>query len=1096
MTQHDPVSFRSRPDVAAQAEEVEELRRERDLLEENGPIVDITEQKRTQQALEQRLASEALVARISTEFVNLGPGEIDAGIQHALQAIGEVAGVDRSYVFQFSGDGTILDNTHEWCAASVEPYIASLQGLSRAAFPWFVSRLEQLEVVAVPRVADMPPEANRERAECEREGIQSIILVPLAYRGTLTGFLGFDSVARERSWGEATVALLKTAAGIIINALEHKRAQAVQAGQRQFLELLATGGAFAETLHTLVRLIEDQWPGMLGLILLLDEDGKHLHIGASLSLPLDYVRSIEGLEIGPMAGSCGTACYRRERVIVEDTATDPRWEGLRDLALRYSLRACWSEPVFSPGGEVVGTFAMYYRRPRAPTEAELRAIEMGAHLVGVAVEHDRAQRALQQSEEKFRGIVEYANVGIAIVQDARFRFVNPHFASMLGYSVEEMAGTEFMPFCAPEERDRVVDIYTRRARGESTPAHYETAMMCKCGERVYAEVSAGVIPYGDRQATFVFLRDVTAEKEAERALQDAFQTMEQRVQDRTRELSTLLEVSKNLVTWLEIEPLLGSILDELRKVVPYEGSTLFTVEGDELVERAHRGRRPEDRAMSLRFWVDNPLDRLVLQARGPVLVADTRGESPEAQAYRDSVGEFQEILYPHIGCWLGVPLIVKDQVIGELALDHSQAEFFTPAHAGLAMALANQAAVAIENARLYQAEQARREEAEGRRRVAEGLRDILATLNSSRPLQEILDAIVGQASHLLGSDGTILCRLDRTSQWLSVQASYGLSREFTSHMAFQVGRVSIIGEAVLTRRPLSTSNLAERLAHPDIAPEARELAARFAAIYRTILVVPLLQKDEIYGALALYYKAERRFTEEEVKLAVTFADQAALAIDNAGLREQSEQAAALEERGRLARELHDSVTQSIYGVTMYTEAAARLLTAGQQAEAVEYLRDARDTAQEALREMRLLIYQLRPPVLEQGGLAVALQVRLDAVERRGGIHAELMLEGEDRLPPAVQAELHQIAQEALNNALKHAHAGKVQVRLRFGNTTTRLEVEDDGLGFDLASAQAGGGLGLPGIWERAQKIGGQVRIVSGPGQGTQIVVEVPMGGEG
>jgi signal transduction histidine kinase len=412
------------------------------------------------------------------------------------------------------------------------------------------------------------------------------------------------------------------------------------------------------------------------------------------------------------------------------------------------------------------------------------------------------------------------------------------------------------------------------------------------------------------------------------------------------------------------------------------------------------------------------------------------------------------------------------------------------------MAFANQAAVAIDNARLYEAEQSRREEAERRRQVAEGLRDILAVLNSSRPLGEILDYIVTQASHLLGSDGTILCRLDRQSQWLSIQASHGLSAEFTEHMAFQVGRVSIIGEAVLTRRPTTTSNLAERLTHPDIPAEAREMAVRFAAIYRTILAVPLLQKEEIYGALVLYFRAERQFTEEEVNLAVTFADQAALAIENARLREQSEQAAAMEERGRLARELHDSVTQSLYSVTMYTEAAARLMTAGQAAEAAEYLRDARDTAQEALREMRLMIYQLRPPVLEKGGLAVALQVRLDAVERRGGIHAELIVEGEDHLLPGIQAELHQIAQEALNNALKHAHAREVQVRLHFGGAATCLEVQDDGVGFELTAAQAGGGMGLPGMVERAQKIGARLEIQAAPGQGTKVLVEVPTGGEG
>jgi GAF domain-containing protein len=137
-----------------------------------------------------------------------------------------------------------------------------------------------------------------------------------------------------------------------------------------------------------------------------------------------------------------------------------------------------------------------------------------------------------------------------------------------------------------------------------------------------------------------------------------------------------------------------------------------------------------------------------------------------------------------------------------------------------------------------------------------------------------------------------------------MQAFHGLSAEFAEQMAFQVGRVSIIGEAVLTRRPTTTSNLAERLAHPDIPAEAREMAARFAAIYQTVLAVPLVQKEDVYGALALYFQASRQFTEEEVNLAVTFADQAALAIENARLREKAEEAAAMQERGRLARELH------------------------------------------------------------------------------------------------------------------------------------------------------------------------------------------------
>jgi PAS domain S-box-containing protein len=865
-------------------------------------------------SLQQGLALEELIGRISAHFVNLGPAEVDAGIQYALQAIGGFSGVDRSYVFQFSGDGTTLDNTHEWCAEGIASFVDSLKGMPRAAFPWFLEKLERFEAVSLPRVAEMPPEASVERSECEREGIQSIILVPLAYRGALAGFLGFDAVRAEVAWTEETTTLLTIVGDLIVNALEHKRAQAIQDGQRQFLELLATGGEFYDTLHTLARLIEDQWPGMLGLVLLLDEDGKHLHIGASVSLPQDYVQSIEGLEIGPMVGSCGTACFRRERVIVEDTATDPRWEGLRDLALQYNLRACWSEPVLSPDGQVVGTFAMYYHQPRAPSEAELRAIEMGAHLVGVAVEHKRAETALRESESKFRGIVEYANIGIAIVQNARFRFVNPHYAAMMGYTVEELLGQEFMGYCAPEERDRIVDFYTRRTRGEPVPPRYETAMLHKYGARVYAEVSVGIIPYGGQQATFVFLRDITEQKRAQQALQEAYGTLEQRVEERTRELATLNVISGVVSRSLDLNEIMGSALDKTMEAAQMEMGAIY---------RALLASNPEDRSLRVvgyKLVASRGISEALIQAIDRIPLRNSAMEQAAA---------------------LGRPYVWR---IADV-----------PPQAGLA--------------------------------------------------------------ELLEKEG----------------------------MHFAVS-------------------------------------------------IPLMARGQVVGSMNVGTRRMHAMTPEVLSLLAAIGQQVGMAVENARLHEQAQEAAAMAERGRLARELHDSVTQSLYSVTMYAEAAARLMPAGHEA-ATAHLRDARDTAQEALREMRLMIYQLRPPALEKGGLAVALQVRLDAVERRGGIHAELTVEGEDRLPPAVQTELHQIAQEALNNALKHAHAERVQVSLRFGDTTTTLQVCDDGVGFELTAAQARGGLGLPNMRERAGKIGGRLSIESTPGRGTRVLVEVPSGGE-
>lgn len=218
-----------------------------------------------------------------------------------------------------------------------------------------------------------------------------------------------------------------------------------------------------------------------------------------------------------------------------------------------------------------------------------------------------------------------------------------------------------------------------------------------------------------------------------------------------------------------------------------------------------------------------------------------------------------------------------------------------------------------------------------------------------------------------------------------------------------------------------------------------------------------------------------------------------IAVENARLYERAEQAAAITERSRLARELHDSVTQLIYSVTLYAEAAAELLGSGETQTAIEHLRELRDTAQEALREMRLLIFELRRPTLEKSGLAGALQARLDAVESRGGMHAELRVEGVEHLQRLLQEELYNIAQEALNNALKHAHANYVQIRLRFEAAKTELEVSDDGVGFEHSIEQRGGGFGISGMKERAQKIGGTLEIQTAPGKGTKVIISVQTG---
>ena len=186
------------------------------------------------------------------------------------------------------------------------------------------------------------------------------------------------------------------------------------------------------------------------------------------------------------------------------------------------------------------------------------------------------------------------------------------------------------------------------------------------------------------------------------------------------------------------------------------------------------------------------------------------------------------------------------------------------------------------------------------------------------------------------------------------------------------------------------------------------------------------------------------------------------------------------------------MTQSLYDITLHAQAARRLLAAGDVITAADSLRVLQDTAQEALDEMRLLIFELRPPILEQVGLVAAVQARLNAVEGRTNLQTRLLAEEMRRLPSHVEQALYRIALEALNNVLKHAHAQCVTVHLWQTQRSVMLEIVDDGDGFDPAVTSENGGLGLRGIAERVTQFGGQFAVQSVPGDGTQLHVEIAL----
>ena len=659
---------------------------------------------------------------------------------------------------------------------------------------------------------------------------------------------------------------------------------------------------------------------------------------------------------------------------------------------------------------------------------------------------------------------------------------------MYGYTCEELIGLSGKDIVHPDYYHLFEDF--RRQVKASGRFSAQTVDLRKDGSPINVEVHGTSFSYKGKPHLLAVVRDVTERVQAR-------QILEQRVEERTRELSTLLEVSHNVASMLEMEPLLGLTLDQLKAVVDYSGAAVMAMEGEDLTILAYRGPIPPEESLQVRFSLERaPTNREVIRRREPVIISDVRSDIPLARAFQETAGGQLETTLSYVRSWMGIPLMVKDQVIGMLTLDHGEPNYYSPRHAELALAFANQAAVAIENARLYQAEQDRLAEAERRREVAEGLRDIVTILNSNRPLAEILDCIVAQAGRLMSADAVAIYRLQGRDGPLQVQASSGLPADFVGNVSIPVGQ-GVVGRAVLERRPVAFSDMTAPF--PDVddmmsGPQQQALVMRLVARYRSALAVPLIVEGRVYGGIVLYYPDVQEYSDEEIGLVVTFADQTALAIENARLREQVEQAAVSAERSRLARDLHDAVTQTLFSASLIAEVLPRIWDRNPD-EGQRRLNELRELTRGALAEMRTLLLELRPSALVDAPLDDLLRQLAESITGRARVPVAVEVEGEGALLPEVKVALYRIAQEALNNVAKHAEASQATVRLRYippdigreRGRAVELHIRDDGRGFDPEGIPPES-LGLSIMRERAEAIGATLTVESGVGRGTEVVL--------
>ncbi len=288
---------------------------------------------------------------------------------------------------------------------------------------------------------------------------------------------------------------------------------------RALFERLATGGPLAEMLAQVVVTFEAGFPEMLGSILLLDDAGRKLRTGAAPHLPPAFCAAIDGVEIGPVVGSCGTAAFTGTIVVVTDIESDPLWADFKDLALAHGLRACWSVPIRGTSGRILGTFAFYFTTPRAPEPGDVVALERGAQLVAMVIERHLSDRALQQSEARFRAMFEQAGVGVAQKAAATGRFVrvNQKYADIVGYPREQLKGLCFQDITHPDDLGAELAHMDRLRAGDIPSFTLEKRCLTKIGEVRWVRLTVSPMwaPGAEPDFHVAIVEDITDRKRIE-----------------------------------------------------------------------------------------------------------------------------------------------------------------------------------------------------------------------------------------------------------------------------------------------------------------------------------------------------------------------------------------------------------------------------------------------------------------------------------------------------------------------------------------------------------------------------------------------------
>ena len=834
---------------------------------------------------------------------------------------------------------------------------------------------------------------------------------------------------------------------------DRKLAEALLAGKNHALELLARGDSLTDVLTAICLVVEQASPRSLASILLLDGASGRLKRGAAPHLPGTFIDAIEDLHRRGEPGPCALAVTLRQPQIFGDLGDAEVSEAYRQTAREHDLEACWSTPICASSGEILGTFAIYARKPSLPTEREQTIIQQMTHLAAVALEHFRTQTRLEALSAEFELAINTipGHVWTAL-PDGSIDFLNQRWREYTGLRLEEATGWGWRVAIHPEDLAGL-GSYWQDVLASGAPG--ETEARLRRHDGAYRWFFFRAVPLHGEDGSVVKwygqTTDIHDRKMAEVALRESEASLA-----KAQRLSATGSFAYRAET--------GEVIcsEETRRICGLPGTE--PPSGETLRDLIHPDDLPLFRGMLGGTGTDFNFEcRLKLDA------GTIKHLNVVATASRNEAGQITE--------WSGAVMDVTA---------HKQAAEALRASEHLA------------------------------RGQLEALTGTLEALSQESAPERFLEQVLRVMGGQLGAHSLCAWEISRDSTGIiTPMAGYEegrlhlFSRTETRDLLqvpvepgdhpvwggfFKGGDYSVVGEIHDgTPQVRRADDLDEPphwhdcTGHPMVPDQLQQLTADGILV---MLWVPMFVAGKVTGLLSIRFKEKRRFRSEDIRLSQALAHQAMLAIQLIRLSQESRQSAVMTERNRLAREIHDTLAQGFTGVIIQLEAAADAGSKGLVQESEQHLRRAGDLARESLKEARRSVQALRPGALQSHGLCKALEELFQQMCAGTSLSATFQARGgPGALPPEWEDNLLRICQEVLTNALRHAEATAFHTVLDFGEEGTRLELRDDGRGFHPTARHDG--FGLRGIAERVAEMGGVLHLESAPGDGTRVLITLP-----